>query len=283
MYVSIMKRRLPERSYRETRFRLPSEPEREMGLWVDRIGSDSRTGDRVKRLRILGQYAAVSVEAGCGVFVSPAAGRLRLNAGDVVLLFPEEPNGYYGTPAWTTRWIVWNGAEAGLVARISGLTPSQPVIRHAAACVARTFAALQALMQAEDFPAVLDRKRLLLGLLAELVRQADPGRDRQRDSLAALVRRLGEGAGERVTVPAMAAACHLSVSQFRRSFRASTGRSPLAFLTALRMADAKALLSQGAPMKEVAGQTGYRDVFHFMRVFRKATGQTAGAFIAAGR
>ena len=282
MYLSIMTKRRRVPVYRETRFRLPSGPEQAMGLWVDRIGAGTSRSDPTvaQRLRVVGQYAAVAVEAGQGEFESPASGRLTVKTGDVLLLFPEEPNRYQGTPEWTTRWIVWNGPEAALIARLSGLTPAQPLVRHAAVAVTRTFVALRTLMQEESLPAVLERKRLLLGLLAAVLRHTAPTGDAQRDAMAALIRRLGERDAPQMTIPAMAAECHLSVAQFRRRFRAETGRSPLAFLTALRMADAKALLAQGTLMKDVAEQTGYRDVFHFMRVFRKTTGQTAGQFAA---
>lgn len=279
MYVSRMTAARRAQVFRETRFRVPGEVERAMGLWVDRIGSDSKRGDETERLRVLGQYAAVAVEQGAGLFVSPAAGRLRVRAGDVFLLFPDEPNRYHGAPAWTTRWIVWNGPEAPLVACHGGLSPSNPVVAGAAALLARAYVALQALMPSEDFPAVLERKRHLLGLLAELVRLSDPEGNPRRDRIANLVRDLSLRPGaERPSVRAMARECHLSAAQFRRRFRAHAGRSPLDFLTALRIADAKALLSEGVPMKDVATRTGFRDVFYFMRVFRKATGQTAGQF-----
>jgi AraC-like DNA-binding protein len=278
MYFSIM-----TDVYRETRFRLPNEPERAMGLWVDRIGSASSPGDVRERLRVLGQFAAVAVEAGQGFFYSPVAGQHSVSAGDVILLFPEEPNRYHGDPAWTTRWIVWNGPEAGLVARLGGLSAAQPIVRQAAAVVARTYVALDPLMQAEDFASALERKQHLLGLLQGLLRCLDRDRAPSQDAIVALVQRLGAENPERLAVPDMAAQCHLSVSQFRRVFRARTGRSPLDFLIAMRISRAKSLLARGGSIKDIAQQTGYTDVFHFMRAFKKATGQTAGQFAAANR
>jgi AraC-like DNA-binding protein len=278
MYFSIM----PD-VYRETRFRLPGEPERAMGLWVDRIGSASSPGDARERLRVLGQFASVAVETGQGVFDSPVAGRHNVLPGDVILLFPEEPTRYHGNPAWTTRWIVWNGPEAGLIARLGGLSATQPIVRQAGAAVTRTFVAREPLMKAEDFASALERKQHLLGLLQGLFRHLDRGRVPAQDAMVALVQQLGADDPRRLTVPGMAAQCHLSVSQFRRVFRARTGRSPLAFVIAMRLSRAKSLLASGGTIKDVAQQTGYADVFHFMRAFKKATGQTAGQFAAANR
>lgn len=252
-----------------------------MALWVDRTGAGTGGVWSPGHLRLLGQYAAVAVESGCGSFFSPAAGRLDLDAGDVVLLFPDEPNRYGANPDWQTRWIVWNGPEAEKLARHGGFSPQHPVVRGGAAAVGRAFAGLEPLMQAESFVALLERKRLVLGLTAELLqlRQLGAGANRQTSRIAALLARLNGPEATGQSVPAMAAECHLSPAQFRRLFRRHTGRSPVEFLTARRMAQAKELLLQGAPMKDVALRTGFTDVFYFMRVFRRIAGQTVGGFV----
>ena len=77
----------------------------------------------------------------------------------------------------------------------------------------------------------------------------------------------------------MAARVHLSPTHFRRLFREQTGRTPLRFIIAQRIAAAKRLLASGRSIKETAFAVGYEDVFYFMRVFRKEAGIPAGAFI----
>ena len=282
MYFSLMKARL--HVYYETRFRLPSQPERDMALWVDRIGSEPSGRLMPEQLRILGQFAAISVESGRGEFFSPAAERLELLPGDVVLLFPNEPNRYGANPVWQTRWVVWNGPEAQIMAQHAGFSPHHPVIHNAMTAVRRAFDGLQPLMQTESFMAVLERKRLMLGLMAELLQhqQAGAGADEHANRIATLVAQLSDPAATEPTIAEMAQACHLSASQFRRLFRRHTGRSPVEFLTARRMTQAKTLLAQGVPMKDVAIQTGYADVFYFMRVFHKTVGQTVRQFQTSG-
>ena len=283
MYVSLMQGSAAQPVYREMRFRLPSAPEQAMGLWVDRIGAAPREGGRWEKRRLLGQYAAVGVEAGRGVFESPSSGRRSVEADDVILIFPDEPHRYYGTPQWSTRWVVWNGPEAARIASLGGLAPANPVVRHAATAVAQAYAGLQPLMREEGFGAVLQRKQQLLALLSGLVRHVASATTAGADAWTALIRDLETAPRPLLSVPGMAARCHVSVAQFRRQFRHRTGRSPLAFVTALRMARAKDLLAEGVAIKDVAARLGYGDVFHFMRVFRRATGQTAGRFRAANR
>ncbi|MEI8244040.1 MAG: AraC family ligand binding domain-containing protein, partial [bacterium] len=163
------------RIFRETRFRLPGQPERDMALWVDRIGAGPGGAWSPGRLRLLGQYAAVAVDSGRGKFFSPAAGHIFLAAGDVLLLFPGEPSRYEASPNWQTRWIVWNGPEAEKLVRLGGFSARQPVVRGGAAAVRRMFTGLEPLMQAESFAALLERKSLVLGLVADLVRIRQAG------------------------------------------------------------------------------------------------------------
>jgi AraC-like DNA-binding protein len=269
------------RVYRETRFRLPSAAERDLSLWVDRVGAGPGGRFLPERLRVFGQFAAVAIEAGTAVFTSPATGKVEVPAGHAILLFPDEPTTYGGAPACQTCWVVWNGPEAAKLARHAGLSPRNPVVRGAAAAVRRAYETLGPLLPAESFDALLERKRLVLGLLAELVRlrqdAAVAGIPAAR--LHALLQRLADPDTEAAPVPEMARTCHLSEAQFRRLFRRHTGRTPVEFLTARRMARAKELLAHGLSIKDVARRTGYADVFYFMRVFRKATGQTAGGFV----
>ncbi|MDD5708346.1 MAG: helix-turn-helix transcriptional regulator [Kiritimatiellae bacterium] len=278
--------RTPEpQTCRETRFRLPSTRERAMGLWVDRIGAgESRGPVRAAPLRLLGQFAAVGVLAGKGQFQSHACGLRRVVSGEVMLLFPETAARYGADPCWSTCWIVWNGPEAECLAREAGFTPANPVLKQGATAVSRACSTLVELISGEDFAAVLERKRILLGLVAELLRlrSVQPG-SALPGVLTEALRLIAAGENRVVTVREMAASAHISQSQLRRQFLRHTGRSPLAFVTAQRMARAQALLSQGESIKATAALTGYADVFHFMRVFRKTVGQTAGRFARTAR
>ncbi len=71
----------------------------------------------------------------------------------------------------------------------------------------------------------------------------------------------------------------MSASHFRRLFKEHTGRSPQAFITALRISKAKELLAEGMRVGEVAEHVGYDDAFYFMRVFKQLTGVSAGKFV----
>jgi AraC-like DNA-binding protein len=77
----------------------------------------------------------------------------------------------------------------------------------------------------------------------------------------------------------LAKACELSIRQFTRAFRASTGMSPHRWLLQLRIDKAKALLASPRRMlSDVALDCGFADQSHFTRVFRRSVGLSPGAW-----
>ncbi|MCC6579376.1 MAG: helix-turn-helix transcriptional regulator [Phycisphaeraceae bacterium] len=78
---------------------------------------------------------------------------------------------------------------------------------------------------------------------------------------------------------AMAAARGMSPSTFQRQFRRATGSTPHLCRIRHRMAEAQRLLGEtNRPIKRIADELGYRDVFYFSRQFRKTFGVTPGAY-----
>jgi transcriptional regulator GlxA family with amidase domain len=66
---------------------------------------------------------------------------------------------------------------------------------------------------------------------------------------------------------------------FDRRFRTATGYSPLAYIQALRIEEAKQLLETGnAPVESIAREVGYGDLASFRRLFRRTVGMTPGDY-----
>ncbi len=266
--------------WRETRFRQPSPFEQRLGLWVDRIGAGGNAPRELRHLRILGQYAAVAVEEGAGRYVMQNRGQGVLRTGDVIFLTPAEPAAYAPGAAWFTRWIVWSGPEAQLLMDLQLLDTRAPVFQHAAAAVREAFFALARCMDGEDLTAAMERKIILLKMLAELRRRRQLRGHAHEAALAAVVDYIGRRLETRLPVAELAQLAHLSIPHFRRLFESYTGRAPVAFIAAQRIARAKSLLAHGVPIKDAATQVGYADPAYFMRVFRQVAGETAGQFLA---
>lgn len=84
---------------------------------------------------------------------------------------------------------------------------------------------------------------------------------------------------KRWTVERLARAVGLSRAAFARRFAAVSGRSPLRYLTELRLALAASLLeSTDDSLAELAARVGYTSEFAFSRAFKRQHGVAPGSF-----
>jgi AraC family transcriptional regulator of arabinose operon len=92
--------------------------------------------------------------------------------------------------------------------------------------------------------------------------------------IAAAQQFLLDNLGRMVAVPEVAQATGLSSSRLAHLFRTQTGLTPMQFLDRQRMHRACQLLaSTPLPIKEIAAQVGYPDIYHFSQRFKKLLGQ----------
>ncbi len=130
----------------------------------------------------------------------------------------------------------------------------------------------------------LERESRLLWSLGHLVaRYADtrppvpaarpaPGHVRQvRDYLEAHY-------AEAITLDQLASLVNLSPFYVLRIFRGEVGLPPHAYLTNVRVRQARRLLQQGYPVASVAAQTGFVDQSHLTRHFKRVVGVPPGQY-----
>ena len=78
---------------------------------------------------------------------------------------------------------------------------------------------------------------------------------------------------QKLTVGQLAKVAHLAPARLHQLFRAETSKSPLQYVTALRMQRAKELVETTLhSVKEIAAQVGINDVSHFVRKFEVTWG-----------
>jgi len=92
-------------------------------------------------------------------------------------------------------------------------------------------------------------------------------------SMAGVIRHLETHYHESLTIGALAALAHLSLSQFERRFKALFQITPLQYLIRLRLNKASHLLSTTTEkITNIATQCGFYDHSHFIRQFSKTFG-----------
>lgn len=83
----------------------------------------------------------------------------------------------------------------------------------------------------------------------------------------------------RAPVAAMVAHSGLPERSFVRCFKAATGLSPIQYVHALRLEEAKLMLETGdAAIEAIAGECGYEDAGFFSRLFRNRVGLTPAQY-----
>ena len=76
-----------------------------------------------------------------------------------------------------------------------------------------------------------------------------------------------------ISVEELSKMCNITPEYFRKIFKSFYGASPIAYINKLKIARAKELFETGGyTVTEVAINSGYSDLSHFSREFKKATG-----------
>lgn len=89
---------------------------------------------------------------------------------------------------------------------------------------------------------------------------------------------LRENYFQNVTLEQLATLTELNRSYLIRVFRDEVGLPPYAYLTQVRVENAKLLLIEGQPLSQVALAVGFADQSHLSRFFKRIVGVTPGRF-----
>lgn len=184
-----------------------------------------------------------------------------------------------GCPWWNHRYAAVTGS---LVARwaAEGLFPSTPQQAPRPERLARHFDELYEVIARGDRWGRRRGCNLLERILLELAdarterATGEPWLTRVLDGLA--------DPAQGYDAARLARVCGMSEVTLRRRFRTATGQSLHAYVVSTRMAEARRLLAEGTePIKVIADQLGYRDVFFFSKQFRNHVGVPPAAFRAS--
>ncbi|MBN1911274.1 MAG: AraC family transcriptional regulator [Pirellulales bacterium] len=230
--------------------------------------------------RVLPEFGISYITQGGGEFESETIGRHRVEAGTIILLFPDVWHRYRpaeGT-GWTNYWVHFAGAYAERLIRRNLISPERPILETGLSDqILRPFLALFERVELET--AGLQQLAAanileILGSALAAVRSREEG-----GKLDSIVRQtksyLAEHVEEFVDMKGLAELLGLSYDYFRHIFKEQTGIAPYQYHLQLRINRAKELL-YGTDMatKDIAMTLQFEAPYHFSRIFKKKTGMT---------
>src|ERR1700677_22156 len=185
------------------------------------------------------------------------------------------------TGACSFRTTLFDPAEMTKAAREMGLSGSRPHLRLAGTDSPDLFRAFQKLHECLELPSTkLERQtrlaacqRILLEQTAEKKPEplVDESKPKAVHKAVALIR---EKWSKAVSLEEVAAVTGLSRFRLAHAFTRAVGIAPHAYQIQLRIGRARELLIKGAPVSEVAFQTGFADQSHLNRHFKRFMGVT---------
>lgn len=226
-----------------------------------------------------------AVEDGAG-FLSFRGAEHPTPPGSLLFVPPGEVHtNRHATPAGCTYRTM--NIQTGLVTRVLGgqegaelaFSLRQPVVFDRE--LFRLFTATHTRL--EEQPSRLSSEILLLRLVEEMARRTahlrvcDEGRGERR-AIQRVREYLAQNYAESVSLEGLSKVANLSPYYLHRIFTREVGLSPHAFQMQVRIARAKALLTEGKPLRTVAAETGFSDQSHFTREFKRIVGLTPGAY-----
>lgn len=261
---------------------IPAPRERSWGLYVSSVGrnvypprSQRRPfGDKGRALR---DYSLIYLTDGNGMFKGHDSNWRRVNAGDVLVLFPGIWHDYHSLPetGWTERWVCLNGELANQWCMHDVLCVDTPVLHVGVhSDLTEAFDRLLEIGRAAPPYANQIQSGIAMEILALIYKFQQNRKDHARQAtpiVESALQFIAKNWSQEIDFEAMAAKMGVGYRHFRRQFQEATGVAPHQYLLNLRLNQAKRLL-RSLPVSEVASRVGFNDPFYFSRLFKRKVG-----------
>ena len=181
------------------------------------------------------------------------------------------------TGAWEHRYIAFTG-PLWQTWQAQGLWPRRPQ-RVKSQHFAERFDQLLSHYERQATWSQARSVNLLEGLLLELADERDAEPQRREVWLEDCLRRMAANHYQQNDYAEIADSWGMSLSTLRRRFRQQMGMSIHQYALNQRLAEAQRLLRDSElPIKAIADELGYSDVFFFSRQFKQHSGVTPGMY-----
>ena len=233
--------------------------------------------------RVLREYQLVYVARGGGVFESRSAGRRRIEAEMLIVLFPGEWHRYSPDPetGWDEYWVAFQGRTAATLVAECSLSPAEPLLGgQSTERIQHEFVQIMEEMRREAIgyqKIVCARTMLIMATAtAAALRHGFEGTD-ILNAIEQGKAMLFEQMDQNINMEEMAASLGVGYSLFRKAFRKYIGMSPAQYHLELRINEASHLLrTTTLPIATVGARVGFDSAGYFCRIFKRKTGQSPG-------
>ena len=233
-----------------------------------------------ERGRILNEYQLIYLVEGNGVFESRVSGTLQLEAGSVIVIYPETWHRYKpsGNKLWHTYWVGFGGKLADEFIQKLEMSREKPVkVIGYQKKIVQVYLDVLETSQLE----YTGYQQVLLGDIIKLIgtvhavhrkteiRQKDADRIVQEAKVILMQKNLS------ITMEEVAGELNMGYSSFRKLFRDYTGMSPGQYQMQHKINKAVSLLNEGKlTIKEIASELQFETPQYFARIFKKKIGKT---------
>lgn len=235
--------------------------------------------------RLLQEFQLLYITRGRGVFESEASGVHMVNAGDLLILFPNVWHRYSPEreSGWDEYWVAFQGQYAQEIINEHGLSPADPLF-HPGVQEELLTCYLHALAEART--EAVGYQQVICAQLLQILSSA-VAITRRREFEGTEILRVIEQAkcllleriDQAVNVEELASGLHVSYSWFRRMFRQYTGLSPAQYHLQLRINRACELLrGTTMPVAEVGRNVGFDSSYYFSRIFKEKTSHSPRSY-----
>lgn len=240
----------------------------------------------VKKGRILNDYQLLYLTGGEGIFESVNQKQVKIKAGDIYLVFPNEWHTYHPIPSkgWKSYWIGFKGKNMDDRVKAGFLSVQKPIyhVGFSDDIVRLYDTALKCAMQEAAYSQQMLAGIVnhLLGLMYSLERNILLNKNFENVDMVNKARMMiREHIESSLSIQQIAEQLGVGYSNFRKLFKEYTGISPALYQQDLKLQRAKELLcTTEISIKEIAYQLNFDSPDYFSAKFKTKTGRKPSDF-----
>jgi AraC-like DNA-binding protein len=235
-------------------------------------------------LRVYGSYGFTFITRGEGQYRDSTGREKRMQAGDLVLVFPDHPHTYNPLPGttWDEIYVVFGGPIFDVWRTQGIITPERPILRlgEPQKWKERLNLLFENLRESPE----LTQVTRFVATLGEIVSEADQVVSTSGSEwLAEARKRLESNLEQTISASTVASDLNLGYETFRKAFTQAAGTSPGQYRLRHRMAAAaELLLYTTLSLAQIATRLGFADEFAFAKRFKAQMKMPPGEFRRRG-